>query len=129
MSLRNTAAVLLMIPAMAAAQPVLPLSSEQAGRLRCAAAMAIASSEQQRGAPGWEGFPAMAERGGPFIAFVGEALMKETGRSRDDIREEIGTAIDALQDESTANPDPKAQIQATVRDCIVLMDQLMPAGS
>ena len=119
-------AISVLIPAAATAQAATPLSAEQTEHLRCAAAFAIVGSEQDRGAPGSEDYPPLAERGGKFIAFVGEGLMQETGQSREEIRGEIGKAISALQQESIEAPDPDELMHDTVSNCMVLLDQLMP---
>lgn len=111
-------------PAIAA--PRQSLTQEQAGQVRCVAALALAAYDQQRGAPGWEGFPWLPERGARFSDGVTSKLAKQTGRQRADIESDIKSAIADLQNESIEARDPMALTHALVRQCIVMLDAEIP---
>ena len=75
------------LPAQAASKPLNP---DQVGRLRCVAALAIIANDQQRGTGDWAGYPALTARGIKFSNAIAEALMKETGKSRDELKVSAG---------------------------------------
>ena len=113
------------LPSLAASPPP-ALTADQSERVRCVAALALVANDQQRGAPGWEGFPWLPERGKHFAGLTGDALVTETGRDRDAIKAEILNAIAALQKLSVDVKDPQAATGKIVRSCITLMDRLDP---
>jgi hypothetical protein len=125
-SMKKLLIVALIFPTLAASPPVAPMTPDQKERINCVAAMAVAAHDQQRGAPGWEGIPWLKDRGARFAGLTGEAIMKETGRTQGEVRDEILKAVAEFQ---KANPE-KANLQAIAREkvqeCITLMDKLDP---
>jgi hypothetical protein len=113
---------LLIIPALAAALAAPPpLTAQQAGQVRCVAALAIVANDQERGAQGWDGIPPLSTRGAHFAGTVGESLMKAGARTREQVRDEMVGAVAALQKKGTAGLTPD-----TVKSCIALMDKVDP---
>jgi hypothetical protein len=115
----------LLIPAIAiinlAAAPPAPLTPDQAKQIRCVATLAIVANDQTRKAPGWEGMPDVRKTGAHFAGVTGAALMKETGRTREDMKSEFLRAVSALQAQPRG-ADMRGQAQA----CIALMTKLDP---
>jgi hypothetical protein len=115
----------LILPTLAAS-PLAPLTPAQSERITCVAALAIAAHDQQRGAPGWEGIPWLKDRGTHFAGLTGEAIMKETGRTQDEVRSEILSAVAAIQKETPAKANLQSVAKDRVQNCIALMDTLDP---
>lgn len=107
--------------AAAAATPV-PLNPDQKERLRCVAALAVIASDQQRGSSVWPGFPPLARRGAHFAKVVGEGVMTETGRSKEQVRDAILGEVKALQ-KTPGNTATTALGQS----CVALMNRIDPA--
>ena len=105
-----------------AANPPVSLNADQAEQVRCVAALAVAAYDQQRGAPGWAGFPWLPDRGKRFSGIVGDRLVKDTGLSRDAIRQAIIGEVAALQKRAS----PQLEAQTLVRSCIAVMDKVDP---
>lgn len=112
---------LLLAPLPAQAAPK-PLNPDQAGQLRCVAALAIIANDQQRGTGDWAGYPVLTARGIKFSDAVAEALMKETGQSRDALKVEVLAQVAALQKDAT-----EAAVRAAADPCIVMLDRVVPA--
>jgi hypothetical protein len=106
--------------------PVAPLTPEQKERVECVAALAIAANDQQRGAPGWDGLPWLKDRGAHFAGLTGEAIMKESGRTREEVRTEILGAVAVIQQQTPQRANLQAVAKERVEQCITLMDKLDP---
>lgn len=89
--------------------------------LRCAAAFAIVALEQS-GGDALEGWPPLAVRGKTFFADAGERAMKEGALTREQVRDLIGTQVQALQ---TA-PDPDKALSALAGPCLARLDATVP---
>ncbi len=119
----------LLFPLIAATPPLVPaapLSPDQKEQVECVAALAIAANDQQRGAPGWEGLPWLKDRGAHFAGLTGEAIMKETGRTREEVRSEILSAVAFIQQQTPQRANLQAVAKERVERCIALMDKLDP---
>lgn len=112
----------LFIPAIFAAATPAPLNSDQTERLRCIAALAIIASDQQGGGSNWPTFPPLARRGAHFAEKMGQAVIAETGRSKEQVRDAILAEVAALQ----AKPGNSATT-ALGLTCFALMNELDPA--
>jgi hypothetical protein len=121
--MRKTALLSLLLPLIATSPPIppTPLSAEQASRIRCVATLAIVANDQTRRAPGWEGLPDVRKSGAHFAGVTGAAIIKETGRSRDDVKAEFLRAVAAVQ----AQPR-NADVAGQARGCIAMMTRLDP---
>ena len=107
-------------PAAAPAAPPL-MTPDQAQRVRCVAALAIVSSDQQRGAGTWTNVPPLATRGAHFAGIVGEAVAAQGGRTREDVRAAILASVADFQKRGDAALTPQV-----VSDCVDLMNRIDP---
>jgi|GEM_PF-520716 len=106
--------------------PAKPLNADQAKRIRCVAALAIVASEQERGAGNWDDYPPLAADGATFAGIVGEAVMKETGRTREAVRDAILSAVAALQKQAKDSADPDALAHAEADRCLPVLRAAVP---
>lgn len=88
MKLFTASLALLIVPALAAAQPapapaVKPLSLESRTALRCSAAFALVADGQVRADKDALAYPAMNERGREFFVRTSARIMDDTGMDRD----------------------------------------------
>ena len=83
--------------ALAAALAPSPLTSEQSQRIRCVAVLAIVAGEQQRHTAAALELPPLERRGARFAQIVGDAMMKETGRSQGQVRDLILAEVASVQ--------------------------------
>lgn len=108
--------------ALAAAAPP-PLSAEQAARIRCVAVLAIVASEQEKGVAQALALPPLSRRGARFAQVVGEGVVKETGRTQEQVRDLILGQVTALQ--KAAGKDAALPVEEA-RACVARMDALVP---
>lgn len=107
------AALVLAAPAAAQqAAPPAPLSLEQKTALRCSAAFAVGAVLQSRG----EGadWPALATRGREYFVRVSAQLMDQTGRTREQVAEELTAQAQELRD--------PAVLGAAMPPCLLLLE-------
>lgn len=104
----------------------IPLTLEQRGDIRCAAAFAIVALEQQRGVASALAYPNMEPRGRTFFGQVGSNLVAETGRPREEIRAVLVAEFTAFQQAAAANNDPDATIDAIMPACLIRLDAEVP---
>lgn len=123
--LRRLVLILLMIPQPLLAAPQ-PLSPDQKARVKCVAVLAIVANEQQRGVEGWEDTSPLALRGAKFSDRVGEAIVKESKRTREDVRGLVLAEVASLQAEARAAADPTALLRARLGPCMTLLDAVVP---
>ena len=116
---------LLLMPLPAGAAPA-PLNADQQARVRCVAALAIIANDQQRGVGDWEGYPPLTVRGIKFSDAVAQALMKETGRSHNEVKAQVLAQVSAFQKEAGRAADPAALVREAADPCIVLLDTVVP---
>jgi len=98
----------------AAQEPAPPklLSVEQRTALKCSAAFAVGAVLQQRGERAeW---PPLATRGREFFVRASAQIMDETGRSREQVAEELTAEARQLGDPSA--------LAATISPCLLLLD-------
>ncbi len=122
---RRIAPALLLVPQPLSAAPR-PLSLDQQARVKCVALLAIVANEQQRGFEGWEDTPPLAVRGAKFSDRVGEAIVKESKRSREDVRGLVLAEVSSLQAEAHSAPDPTMLLRARLAPCMTLLDAIVP---
>lgn len=122
---RRIVPVLLLVPQPLSAAPR-PLSLDQQARVKCVALLAIVANEQQRGIEGWEDTPPLAVRGAKFSDRVGEAIVKESKRSREDVRGLVLAEVASLQAEARVAPDPIAVLRERLASCMILLDAIVP---
>lgn len=107
------AALALAAPAAAqdAAAPA-PLSLEQRTAMRCSAAFAVGAVLQSRGQHA--DWPPLATRGREYFVRVSAQLMDQTGRTREQVAEELTAQAQELR-----NP---AALAAAIPPCLLLLD-------
>lgn len=112
-----------LMPAPAAARD---FTAGERHELRCVAAFALVAYDQQRGAPGWDGFPDLTVRGAHFSDVVRARLAKASGQEDDAIKAAVRTQIGQLQEDAVKAEDPQRMTQALVRDCLAQADRIDP---
>jgi hypothetical protein len=109
--------------AFALAAAPLALTEPQSRQLRCIALLAIVAGEQDRRTAAALELPPLARQGGRFAQVVGEMLVKDTGRTQEQVRELILQQVAAVQ--KSAGAAAKLPVEEA-RSCIALMNQLAP---
>lgn len=107
--------------ALAAAPPALTPPQQQ--QLRCIALLAIVAGEQERRTAAALDLPPLARQGGRFAQVVGETLVKETGRTQEQVRDLILQQVAAIQ--QGAGAAAKLPVEEA-RICVTLMNQIAP---
>lgn len=123
--LRRIVPFLMLVPQPAFAAPA-PLTPEQQAQLKCVAVLAIVANEQQRGAEGWEDVPSLALRGARFSDRVGEAIVKASKQSREDVRRAVLAEVAGLQAEAQGSADPASVLRSRLGPCMAMLDALVP---
>lgn len=111
----------LLAPALASAAPP-PL--DRKAELRCVATLALVAYDQQRSAPGWDGFPDLTRRGAHFAGVVQRRL--SPALSEDGYRKAVRAEIEALQAEAVKADDPELLAHGAARECMALADAIDP---
>lgn len=114
-------------PVTAAAPPsatsVVPAAALQAD-LHCAAAFAIAASEQARGSAAALALPPMAVRGKRFFADAGARAVEQGGMTQEVVRNLLVAEVTEMQRRAAADPD--RELAAEVRPCLARLDAAVP---
>ncbi|MBA2921209.1 hypothetical protein GON01_16075 [Sphingomonas sp. MAH-20] len=108
--------------ALAAAAP-LPLSDVQVRQVRCVAVLAIVAGEQERRAAAALSLPPLARRGARFAQVVGDALVKDTGRTQEQVRDLILRQVAAVQKAAGKTAEPPID---EARGCVEVMNAVAP---
>ncbi|MFM9935555.1 MAG: hypothetical protein ACKVOL_05080 [Novosphingobium sp.] len=111
-------------PAATSRQPLPALTAELRADLHCAAAFAVAASEQQRGTAAALALPPMAVRGKRYFADVAERVLRKTGLDRDAVRDLLVADVVAMQRRATVDPD--GELTAEVKPCLARLDAEVP---
>ncbi|MGV3479136.1 MAG: hypothetical protein ACO1O3_04260, partial [Sphingobium sp.] len=93
-----------------------PLDAAQQRDIGCVATLAVVAYEQQRGETRW---PPVGEDGARLAQIVGERVMKQSGRTREQVRDAIVAAV-AERQKAKALPDED------VEACLALMRKEAP---
>ncbi len=109
----------------ATSQPV-PLDETQRRDLSCVAVLAIIASEQERGVESALDFPLLTERGATYAGLVGQRIMEDTGRTREQVREDILAAVSAQQALGQNAADPDEVVRKEMATCLPLLDAAVP---
>ncbi|QJB70052.1 hypothetical protein [Parasphingorhabdus halotolerans] len=113
-------------PAATAPTAVQPLSDIHQRDLLCVAALAIVASEQERGIESALDYPLLAERGKTYAGLIGERIMTETGRTREQVRADILSAVAMQQAKVMDVAEPGEVVDAEMAKCLPLLDQEVP---
>ena len=114
--------MLSLVLALAAASPP-PLDTDQQQRLRCVAVLAILAGEQERHTAAALELPPLARQGARFAQLAGDAVVKETGRTQEQVRDLILQQVAAVQ--KKAGADAKLPIEEA-RSCVAVMNAVAP---
>lgn len=105
----------------------MPVTAAQPDRssdaLRCVATLAIIANDQARGAGELGSYPPLAVRGARFARIAGEAAMRESGQSREQVRTRILAEVAAFQTADGRGPNPVA---SQAPGCIAMLDKAVP---
>ena len=74
-----------------------PLTVSQAQQIRCVAVLAIVAGEQQRRTAAALDLPPLGRQGARFAQVVGDAVVKDTGRTQEQVRDLILQQVAAVQ--------------------------------
>ena len=110
-------------PAPAMAQPLTDIHQRD---LLCVAALAIVASEQERGIESALDYPLLAERGKIYAGLIGERIMTETGRTREQVRADILSAVTMQQAKVKDVAEPEEVVDAEMARCLPLLEQEVP---
>ena len=122
----NFITLLMLALSQPAASPTAPLYDSQRRDLSCVAVLAIVASEQERGVEQAFGYPLLAERGATYAGLIGQQIMDESGKTREQVREEILAAVAAQQALGQASADPDELVRNEMATCLPLLDAAVP---
>jgi hypothetical protein len=103
---------MILLPLFAAA-----LSAESAQDIRCVAVLGIVAYDQRRETTEWADIPPVAKDGERFAGIVGERTMKETGQTREAVKDLILAQVAAVQ---KAKDVPRAEVETCVKRMAVV---------
>lgn len=121
--LSAAALILALLTAPLAANPAAPDAALKAD-LHCAAAFAIAASEQARGSAAALALPPLAVRGKRFFADAGARAVEQGGMTQEAVRALLVAEVTAMQHRAAADPD--RELAAEVRPCLARLDSAVP---
>jgi hypothetical protein len=107
----------------ASAAPAAP-DADLRAELYCAAAFAIAASEQARGSAAALALPPLAVRGKRYFADVGERAVSAGGMTREAVRDVLTAEVVRMQRRAAADPDQ--ELAAEVKPCLARLDAAVP---
>lgn len=113
--------MLSLVLALAAAPPA--LTPVQAQQIRCVALLAIVAGEQDRRTAAALELPPLGRQGARFAQVVGEQLVRDSGRSQEQVRDAILGQVSAIQ--KAAGSDGKLPVEEA-RGCIDVMNTVAP---
>lgn len=102
-----------------AAAAATPLTADQTRNLRCVAVLGVLAFEQERRTAAALALPPLARDGARFAQIVGEGLVRESGRSQEEVRDLILAQVAAVQ---KAGALPVAE----GRGCVETMNAVAP---
>ncbi|GAB5348280.1 hypothetical protein [Alteriqipengyuania sp. 357] len=91
-----------------------PLSAQQEGALRCAAAFALVAERQRAGDEDALAYPPMVERGREFFVQVGARLMDDAGLTREAMAARMRAEADTILAEKS--------LDEIMPPCLLLLD-------
>ncbi|MEI6640476.1 MAG: hypothetical protein WCL10_00470 [Novosphingobium sp.] len=123
-----SAAALILAPASspiqaAPSQPAAPDAQLRAD-LHCAAAFAIAASEQARGSAAAMALPPLAVRGKRFFADTGTRAVEQGGMTQGAVRDLLVAEVAEMQRRAAADPD--RELTGAVKPCLARLDAVVP---
>lgn len=118
--------ILALVTSPVAAVPMAPGAPDPAlqADLHCAAAFAIAASEQARGSAAALALPPLAVRGKRFFADVGARAVEQGGMTQAAVRDLLVAEVTEMQRRAAADPDK--ELAAEVKPCLARLDAAVP---
>ncbi|MEO9636225.1 MAG: hypothetical protein ABJF89_04660 [Parasphingorhabdus sp.] len=109
----------------AANQPV-PLNEIQKRNLSCVAVFAIVASEQERGVISALDYPLLTDRGATYAGLIGQQIVSETGKTKEQVRQDMLAAVAAQQEKGREAADAYEVIEEEIAQCLPLLDAAVP---
>lgn len=103
-----------------------PLTVEQQRDLSCVAILAVVAFEQEQGMESALQYPLLASRGGKYAGLIGERILAETGRTREQVKTELLAAVANHQARVLEADTPDDIISAQMATCLPLLDAVVP---
>ncbi|VWX60041.1 hypothetical protein [Sphingorhabdus sp. 109] len=103
-----------------------PLSTDQQQALACVAVLAIVASEQERGVTTALDYPLLAERGATYAGLVGQQIMEDSGRSKEQVRDAMIAAVAERQALAQQAADPDETVGDEMAGCLAMLDAAVP---
>ncbi len=122
----NIVPLLLLAVSQPAASPPVPLDQMQRRDLSCVAVLAIIASEQERGIESALDYPLLSERGAAYAAMVGQRIMDDTGRTKEQVRDDILAAVADQQTMAQDAAEPDELVRSEMATCLPLLDVAVP---
>lgn len=114
--------MLSLVMALAAAAPP-PLSVQQQQQIRCVAVLAIVAGEQARRTADALDLPPLGRQGARFAQTVGDDVVKDSGRTQEQVRDLILAQVAAVQ--KAAGKAARLPVEEA-RGCIEVMNAVAP---
>jgi len=122
----NFMTLLMLVLSQPAASPPPPLDEIQQRDLSCVAVLAIIASEQEQGVERALDYPLLTERGATYAGLVGQQIMDDSGRTKEQVREDILAAVAAQQALAQDAADPDEVVRREMAACLPLLDAAVP---
>jgi len=122
----NIVPLLMLAVSQPAASPPVPLDQMQRRDLSCVAVLAIIASEQERGIDSALDYPLLSERGATYAAMVGQRIMDDTGRTKEQVRDDILAAVAEQQTMAQGAAEPDKLVRSEMATCLPLLDAAVP---
>ena len=122
----NFITIMMLALAQPAQGPAVPLTEMQMRDLSCVAVLAIIASEQERGVASALEYPLLSERGATYAGLVGERIMSETGRTREEVRQDILAAVAEQQAKGGNGAEAEEVMSTEMAQCLSLLDAAIP---
>ena len=122
----NFITIMMLALAQPAPSPAVPLTEMNMRDLSCVAILAIIASEQERGVASALEYPLLSERGATYAGLVGERIMSETGRTREEVRQDILAAVAEQQAKGGNGAEAEEVMGAEMAQCLSLLDAAIP---
>ncbi|MEO9598994.1 hypothetical protein [Parasphingorhabdus sp.] len=122
----NFISLLILALAQPAADEPAALNENQMHALSCVGVFAIIASEQERGVTSALAYPLLTERGATYAGLIGEQVMRENGKTREQVREDMLAAVAAQQEKAQDAADVDTVIETEMAECLPLLDAAVP---
>jgi alkylhydroperoxidase/carboxymuconolactone decarboxylase family protein YurZ len=93
------------------------LSPQSTQDIRCVAVLGIVAYDQRRDATEWADLPSVGVDGERFAGIVGERTMRETGRTREAVKDLILAEVAAIQKAKTI---PRPEVESCIKRMTVV---------